>query len=68
MTKKYFPKENAILDKDIAMIKMEQAAEHGLLLLQQKCQLQRDLQEANEFNTKALVENKDLLAELQNKK
>ena len=37
-------------------------------LLQQKSQLQRDLQEANELNTKAMVENKELISELENKK
>ena len=41
---------------------MEQAAEHGLLLLQQKSQLQRDLAQANERNGKALMENEELRA------
>ena len=44
---------------------MEQAAEHGLLLLQQKSQLQRDLAQANELNGKALMENEELRAELE---
>ena len=50
------------------MVKMEQAAEHGLLLLQQKAQLQRDLQDANELNAKAMLENKELISELETKK
>ena len=55
-------------EREIAMVKMEQAAEHGLLLLQQKSQLQRDLQEANELNAKAMLENKELISELETKK
>lgn len=43
---------------------MEQAAEHGLLLLQQKSQLQRDLNQAKELNSKALLENEELRTEL----
>ena len=45
-----------------------QAAEHGLLLLQQKAQLQRDLNDANELNQKATQENRDLIQELELKK
>mgnify|MGYP000174993180 CR=1 FL=1 len=60
--------ENATVEKELAMVKMEQAAEHGLLLLQQKAQLQRDLQESNALNTKAMLENKELISELENKK
>lgn len=43
---------------------MEQAAEHGLLLLKQKSQLQRDLAQAKELNSKALHENEELRTEL----
>merc|ERR1712187_665376 len=60
--------DNLIIEKDLAMTKMEQAAEHGLLLLQQKAQLQRDLNEANELNQKATQENRDLIQELERKK
>ena len=45
-----------------------QAAEHGLLLLQQKEQLQRDLNEATELNQKATQENRDLIQELERNK
>ena len=49
-------------------MKKIKAAEHGLLLLQQKAQLQRDLNEANELNLKATQENRDLIQELERKK
>ncbi|CAG5086158.1 Oidioi.mRNA.OKI2018_I69.PAR.g11125.t1.cds [Oikopleura dioica] len=52
-------------EKNEAVLGMEQAAEHGLLLLQQKSQLQRDLAQANELNGKALMENEELRAELE---
>merc|ERR1712131_539609 len=60
--------DNLMIEKEIALTKMEQAAEHGLLLLQQKSQLQRDLNEANELNQKATLENKELITELERKK
>ena len=60
--------ETAQTEKQLATVKMEQAAEHGLLLLQQKSQLQRDLQGATELNTKAKLENNELISELENKK
>jgi len=60
--------ENLTIEKDLAMTKMEQAAEHGLLLLQQKAQLQRDLNEATELNQKATQENRDLIQELERNK
>lgn len=51
-------------EKNEAVLGMEQAAEHGLLLLQQKSQLQRDLNQAKELNSKALHENEELRTEL----
>lgn len=51
-------------EKNEAVLGMEQAAEHGLLLLQQKSQLQRDLTQARELNSKALHENEELRTEL----
>lgn len=51
-------------EKNEAVLGMEQAAEHGLLLLKQKSQLQRDLTQARELNSKALHENEELRTEL----
>lgn len=51
-------------EKNEAILGMEQAAEHGLLLLKQKSQLQRDLAQAKELNSKALHENEELRTEL----